>query len=286
MTLFCKKTTILLIILIMGWAEGVCKEKEMESIIESSILNLYERMMSDSISYKTMKKILSKFMTKEMKEKYERQTMVGDVDLLLQAQDWSEYGRKTLACRNLSGLWYEASYTYAPNQAPTRIVLLVDTCRQKTLIAYVAPYLSEEIDCIDHAFDFETAQCIDNQDVHTFVRTFYNAYTDLYSSMPVNLEKKAKELRNKYITKKLSREFKEAENEYRKDGVKNYDLLIDCTDFDVYWRSSLTISSLGKNMFEISYHINSQCEKRLYVYVKNVNGHYKIDKIVSLNYKD
>lgn len=66
----------------------------------------------ETCNLKEETELLQDFLTPEMQEKKGRLVQVTDSDPLLRAQDVSEYGRQSLACRHLEGSWYEVSYRW------------------------------------------------------------------------------------------------------------------------------------------------------------------------------
>lgn len=219
-----------------------------------SLLEFYKAIMSDNFNQQQEDSLLKKSATPELIEKYHRQGLANDVNMFLQAQDWTQNGRKSLKCKHLKDDWYEISYQPTPdNEETVYIAVLMKNDNDRPHIAYLRPVRQSEKDSIFMNFNFTPSDIVDNHDAETFITTFYRSYTDTYALMPKSLEDRLSELREKYCTSEFKFSFEKERQIMLSDGISNYDLLLNNTDFDVAWRPSLTISKIKNCVFEIVY---------------------------------
>lgn len=221
--------------------------------------------------------LLQDFLTPNMQRKRGRLALVTASDPLLRAQDVSEYGRLSLTCRHLEGLWYEISYRWDENDTVgTSIPLRIETdTRGKTRICYITPYWGGG-NHGDSLFNIAEQAVKDDYDAGTFVETFFKTYAYAYVKMSSSLKQDLKLLRQTYCTASMQRKYFSLSQQNMDEG-SHADPLIGCADFDAFWYSSLRVKPLGNNYFEMSYKTgaNGLCI-RVKVKVSEQNGKYRI----------
>lgn len=224
--------------------------------------------------------MLHDFLTLDMQEKKGRLVLVTGSDPLLRAQDVSECGRQSLACRHLEDSWYEVSYRWDKNDAiGMTIPIRIKTDEKgKTRICYVTPYWGGR-NYGDSLFDIAELTVEDGKDAETFVVTFFKTYAYTYVKMSSTLELELELLRQTYCTATMQRKNIALSQQYM-DDEDPVEPLIECADFDAFWYSSLRVKPLEKNCFEVSYNIDANGRSiHVIVMVSKQNGKYRISDL-------
>ncbi|MGM9709760.1 MAG: hypothetical protein ACI3ZB_09205 [Prevotella sp.] len=234
----------------------------------------------ETCNQKEENKLLQDCLTPEMQEKKGRLVQVTGSDPLLRAQDVSEYGRQSLACRHLDGSWYEVSYRWDESDTVgIKIPVRIKTdARGKTRICYVTPYWGGS-SYGDSLLDIAEQTVDDGKDAETFVATFFKTYAYNYVKMQPTLEQELGLLRQTYCTADMQGKYNALSQQYMDDGSP-VDPLIGCADFDAFWYSSLRVKPLGKNWFELSYNADANgWSIHVKVMVSEQNGKYRISDL-------
>ena len=234
----------------------------------------------ETCNQKEETELLQDFLTPEMQEKKGRLVQVTGSDPLLRAQDVSEYGRQSLACRHLEGSWYEVSYRWDESDTiGIKIPVRVQTdAKGKTRICYVTPYWGGS-SYGDSLLDIAEQTVDDGKDAETFVATFFKTYAYTYVKMPSTLEQELGLLRQTYCTADMQGKYNALSQQYMDDGSP-VDPLIGCADFDAFWYSSLRVKPLGKNWFELSYNADANgWSIHVKVMVSEQNGKCRISDL-------
>ena len=234
----------------------------------------------ETCNQKEENKLLQDFLTPEMQEKKGRLVQVTGSDPLLRAQDVSEYGRQSLACRHLEGSWYEVSYRWDESDTiGIKIPVRVQTdAKGKTRICYVTPYWGGS-SYGDSLLDIAEQTVDDGKDAETFVATFFKTYAYNYVKMQPTLEQELGLLRQTYCTTDMQGKYN-ALSQQDMDDASPVDPLIGCADFDAFWYSSLRVKPLGKNWFELSYNADANgWSIHVKVMVSEQNGKCRISDL-------
>ena len=234
----------------------------------------------ETCNQKEENKLLQDFLTPEMQEKKGRLVQVTGSDPLLRAQDVSDYGRQSLACRHLDGSWYEVSYRWDESDTVgIKIPVRIKTdAKGKTRICYVTPYWGGS-SYGDSLLDIAEQTVDDGKDAETFVATFFKTYAYNYVKMQPTLEQELGLLRQTYCTADMLGKYNALSQQYM-DDASPVDPLIGCADFDAFWYSSLRVKPLGKNWFEVSYNADANgWSIHVKVMVSEHNGKYRISDL-------
>ena len=234
----------------------------------------------ETCNQKEENKLLQDCLTPEMQEKKGRLVQVTGSDPLLRAQDVSEYGRQSLACRHLDGSWYEVSYRWDESDTVgIKIPVRIKTdAKGKTRICYVTPYWGGS-SYGDSLLDIAEQTVDDGKDAETFVATFFKTYAYNYVKMQPTLEQELGLLRQTYCTADMQGKYNALSQQYM-DDASPVDPLIGCADFDAFWYSSLRVKPLGKNWFELSYNADANgWSIHVKVMVSEQNGKYRISDL-------
>ena len=234
----------------------------------------------ETCNQKEENKLLQDFLTPEMQEKKGRLVQVTGSDPLLRAQDVSDYGRQSLACRHLDGSWYEVSYRWDESDTVgIKIPVRIKTdAKGKTRICYVTPYWGGS-SYGDSLLDIAEQTVDDGKDAETFVATFFKTYAYNYVKMQPTLEQELGLLRQTYCTADMQGKYNALSQQYM-DDASPVDPLIGCADFDAFWYSSLRVKPLGKNWFELSYNADANgWSIHVKVMVSKQNGKYRISDL-------
>ncbi len=231
----------------------------------------YKACMTDGID---MNNLYDKYLTKSMREKMHRLTQVTNSDILLRAQDFSDYGRESVSVKHLDWYWYEVSYQFSPTAKPERIPVRIDDALEDVRILYVVPEWGDT--AYGDSLLITDNVRIEDEDADTFIRTFYQKYTNLYIEMPETLQEDLQQLRQRHCTDNFLRFYNsiktELQIEYAQDA---YDAVIDNYDFDAFWRSSLKIENIAPLRYKVTY----APDNALIVTLKQTDGTYKIDSV-------
>lgn len=219
----------------------------------------------------------SEYLTKGMMEKCKRVSPIMDVNAIYRAQDYTDYALQTLSCRHLKGLWYEVSFQMHKQAEAVSIPVRMDGNSEEARICYVVPLWGDR-NYGDWLFRTYPEK-ITNKNPDSFVRTFYNQYTDLYVAMPDTLEQGLAHLRDMYCTTALNTEYDSLRQCYKGDGITTYDVLVGNSDFDAFWKPSLNVEKKDSLQYEISYKVDASWEQYVCVYLKECEGTYKIDSV-------
>ena len=234
----------------------------------------------ETCNQKEENRLLQDFLTPEMQEKKGRLVQVTGSDPLLRAQDVSDYGRQSLACRHLDGSWYEVSYRWDESDTVgIKIPVRIKTdAKGKTRICYVTPYWGGS-SYGDSLLDIAEQTVDDGKDAETFVATFFKTYAYNYVKMQPTLEQELRLLRQTYCTADMQGKYNALSRQYM-DDASPVDPLIGCADFDAFWYSSLRVIPLGKNWFEVSYNADANgWSIHVKVMVSEQNGKYRISDL-------
>ena len=234
----------------------------------------------ETCNQKEENRLLQDFLTPEMQEKKGRLVQVTGSDPLLRAQDVSDYGRQSLACRHLDGSWYEVSYRWDESDTVgIKIPVRIKTdAKGKTRICYVTPYWGGS-SYGDSLLDIAEQTVDDGKDAETFVATFFKTYAYNYVKMQPTLEQELRLLRQTYCTADMQGKYNALSQQYM-DDASPVDPLIGCADFDAFWYSSLRVKPLGKNWFELSYNADANgWSIHVKVMVSEQNGKYRISDL-------
>jgi hypothetical protein len=244
--------------------------------VEQRILSFYSLYMREMEDLMALEK---EYLTKNMRDKCIRVSSVNDINVFLRAQDYTDYALQTLSCRHLEGLWYEISYRFYEHSEIVRIPLRLDNLSREPRITYVVPLWGGQ-EYGDSLFQVTPVK-IEDDEPDSFLRTFYQVYTNLYVIMPDTLDIGLSHLREMYCTSDFKMQFDSLKQYYKEyDGILTYDALVDNSDFDAFWKSSLGVERKDSLQYQVSYKMDKSWEKSFLVYLKKEGGGYKIDRIV------
>lgn len=282
------RSVFILILLTIFMQNIHAQETVAEGSVEAQILNFYKSWLcAETVEQTAM--LEEKYMTPEMKRKKERIIGACGVDPFLRAQDYTEYTINSLQCTYLGGNWYRVSFQHEENSKRVNIPIrvLTDKKQEKMLIAYVVPEWGGEQYGDSLFLQNKSYKSVMDKstrhDAETFVKSFYQQYTNLYVRMESSMEQDLEELRTKFCTQALHEKFKEAADFNREDsGCGSYDLLVNNFDFDAFWVESLAIKPEGTNIFRISYRYKSNDSFVVSFQVKvcEEDGYYKIEDVL------
>lgn len=224
---------------------------------------------------------MEKYLTRRLIDKINRMRSVIGADPVIRAQDVNQTAFETLKVKPLGNNWYMVNYRWNMNdeKSNTSIPLKVSIADGRYMIDYITPewngsLYGDNLLCKNRPL----RPTIGGNTPLSMMETFYTAYTSLYSSMPEELGRQLKELRDVHLTSNALNQFEEAVNEYQLDGLRDYDLLIDNFDFDCLWLSSITYTLLTENSFQVSYKQGDLVRVIVLTLTKS-DGEYKIDNI-------
>lgn len=223
----------------------------------------------------TEKRLEEKYFTKRLIEKNRRMVSSTGADPVIRAQDFMESIIPSLDVEYLGDGWCMVSYIAGEK---IKIPLKVIRSNGQIMIDYITPVWNDDAygDSIlcDHLKTLE----IDFSNPLSFLKSFYDIYTLKYGSMPVDLTDQLAKLRAEYLTANALDQFEHAFTEQELDGWIGYDLLIDNFDFDCMQRSSVKITQLTDNTYQMSYTIDDSVYPINLKVVKKDNR-YWIDSI-------
>ncbi len=249
---------------------GTHEEVKPEDVVKE-LTAFYKAYMTDGTNKDSLQNI---YLTESMRAKMERLAQVTNADVLLRAQDYSEYGRESVSVKHLDWYWYEVSYQFAADQKVERIPVRISDAVDGVHIHYVVPAwggttFGDSLLTVDYVK-------VEEHDAEQFIQSFYHKYTNLYIEMLDNLDEELHLMRERYCTNEFKTFYDSIHNELLTEYAQNcYDAVIDNYDFDTFWRPSLKIEPVAPLQYKVSYSTNNE----FIVTLKNVDGFYKIDKI-------
>lgn len=217
-------------------------------------------------------------LTKGLVEKLNKVRTATDCDPIIRAQDTSDDVLETLTVKHLSGNWYMVSYTWGKGgefESTQNIPVRVARIDGQYMIDYITPVYYDSLYGDSLVCDNPVIPTINASEPLSFVKTFYDAYTLKYSSIPEGLAGQLAALRKEYLTDNALKQFEVAEKEAMIDGERGYDLLICDFDFENLWRPSIKVVPLNKDTYEVSYMKN----KTIKLKVIKQGQSYRIDSI-------
>lgn len=205
--------------------------------------------------------LCKKHLTDQLVEKVNRLINVTGADPIIRAQDTRLDAIETLNIKALSNDWYLVSYYWDRQNINTLIEIPIkainenNTCR----IIYITPSWNGS------QFGDQLLTCKDNEAIkikhdstNSFIKSFYNAYTNEYCKAPKDLINNLISLQDKYLTKIALIQYKNAKCENLMDGHAGYDILIDNYDYDIDWDKSLKFIKLEDMNYLITYKGNNK----------------------------
>lgn len=200
-----------------------------------------------------------------------------DMDYVTRAQDYTEYGLRSISCQPLAEGWYEVTYAWSEEdpleKIPVRVVWTDDGWR----INYISPYWAEEQ---DYAGLFDIApDTVDDSSASSLAQTFYSRYVGLYSLMDNGLEEQLEALRHAYTTERCCRLFYEVRQAVEGEMEDGFDIVIMGNDFDIHSYRSLEVVPIGATTFRVNYHEGEERFVTWQVSLACIDGHWKIDGI-------
>jgi hypothetical protein len=221
--------------------------------------------------------LLANSLTKSLIEKTRRMRTAIGADPIIRAQDFSQDMIGTLHVKHLEENWYMVSYVWGEKQTdiPVRVALIDG----RYMIDYITPEWNGSLYGDSLLCDESVSPAIIVSNSKALLETFYKAYVMKYCSMPENLQGRLEALRSKHLTANALEQFEEAANEFRMDGLVEYDLLINYFDFDRLWIPSIAYTSIDENNYKVSYTKWQNSVVNIYIKITKKDDVYMIDKI-------
>lgn len=228
--------------------------------------------------------LVRRCLTEALIAKVKRMTSATDADPIIRAQDFSQEAVRSLRVKHLDGNWYMVSYALpCGDEEFTYIPLRVIKLDGRYKIDYITPEWNNVMYGDSLLFKHHIHQSVDASTPLSFLKTFYEAYTMEYCSMPADLARRLKTLRAKYCTSSALAQFQAASIKNKIDCCPGYDLLIDYFDFDRLWIRSMTYTHLGKDIYQMHYTKWPNSVTTVTLRVIKQGGKYWIDKISCTN---
>lgn len=220
--------------------------------------------------------LMKKYLAKGLVEKVGRVSKSIDANPIIRAQDFSEDFAKTLSVSRLGDNWYMLNYMGdTPVHIPVRVALI----NGQYVIDYITPEWNGSLYGDSLLCEHPVYPAIDNSNPLAFLQTFYTAYALKYASMPENLAAQLASMRAEHFTSNALSQFKSASDNQILDGKPGYDLLIDDFDFDNLWRSSMKVTLLDDNTYQMSYAKWKTIHPAIVIKLIKQGGRYFIDGI-------
>jgi hypothetical protein len=261
-----------------------------ESIVEQEVIraikDFYMAYTSNIVSeISSNDSLVRKFLTKKLIKKIDRMRTATGSDPVIRAQDFSEDIVETLRFKHLAENWYMVSYDWIVDEKinHTDIPLRVVKMDGHYKIDYITPEWNGSLYGDSLLYDRPMSQEIDASTPMSLLKTFYKVYTNIYCSMPEDLNLQLALLREEYLTSNALAQFKEMADEYERDGYANYDLLVDYFDFDRLWLPYMQFIQLEGDSYQMRY---TRGETFCVIVFKIIrqNKEYRIDSIIKYFY--
>lgn len=252
-----------------------------DTIVEKDAINLIKEFYKVCLAEHPSRSLESVNikLTKGLIEKLDRIRTATGCDPIIRAQDVSDDVLETLTVKHLSGNWYMVSYTWGKGsefESTQNIPLRVAKIDGRYMIDYITPIWNGCLYGDSLLCDNPVIPAVNTSEPLSFLKTFYDAYTLKYGSMPEGLASQLASLRTEYLTADALKQFDTAAEEYLKDGEQGYDLLILDFDFDNLSRPSIKITPINEDTYQVSFAEN----KTLKIKVAKQRQEYRIDSII------
>ncbi len=219
--------------------------------------------------------------TPEAKAKLERVRAMTDLDPILRSQDIASGMEHTLKIRSLGQDWYQVSF--GEGEGYQAIPLRVKKVGTKYLIDFITPPWHETA-YGDRLLSnpFASVDRVDESSPMAFVLSFYKRYISAYLAMKPTLKEELKALRDRYCTPQTIQLYYDRLASTGEVESGYFDVLIDNTDFDPTWCSSLSVRpSSSSDLLEVLYNPSSNHRtlprKLLVRAIRLATGGYRLD---------
>ena len=252
-----------------------------DTIVEKDAINLIKEFYKVCLAEHPSRSLESVNikLTKGLIEKLDRVRTATGCDPIIRAQDVSDDVLETLTVKHLNGNWYMVSYTWGKGsefESTQNIPLRVAKIDGQYMIDYITPIWNGSLYGDSLLCDNPVIPAINTSEPLSFLKTFYDAYTLKYCSMPEGLASQLASLRTEYLTPNALKQFDEVEKkEFLEDNGHGYDLLILDFDFDNLSRPSIKITPINEDTYQVS----SAENKTLKIKVIKKGQEYRIDSI-------
>ena len=228
-----------------------------------------------------MDSLILAHVTPEAKAKLERVRAMTDLDPILRAQDIDSGAEHSLKIRSLGQDWYQVSF--GEGEGYQAIPLRLKKVGAKYLIDFITPPW-HETSYGDRllANPFASIDRVDESSPSAFVLSFYKRYISAYLAMKPSLKDELKTLRDRYCTPQTIQLYYDRLATTGEVESGYFDVLIDNTDFDPTWCSSLVVRpSATSDLLEVLYNPSSNDRtlprKLLVRAVRLSTGGYRLD---------
>ena len=228
-----------------------------------------------------MDSLILAHVTPEAKAKLERVRAMTDLDPILRAQDVDSGAEHSLKVRSLGHDWYQVSF--GEGEGYQAIPLRLKKVGAKYLIDFITPPWHETAygDRL-LANPFASIDRVDESSPSAFVLSFYKRYISAYLAMKPTLKEELKTLRDRYCTPQTIQLYYDRLATTGEVESGYFDVLIDNTDFDPTWCSSLVVRpSATSDLLEVLYNPSSNDRtlprKLLVRAVRLSTGGYRLD---------
>ena len=222
--------------------------------------------------------ILQVYFTDRLLSKIGRIKLATQSDPIIRAQDFSKSSISTLQVKHLNNNWYMVSYTQNFDNKQTQIPIRV-IHNKRIMIDYITPEWNNSLYGDSLFFEKPIPVTIDDSTPLSLLKTFYDAYTVEYCSMPSDLTSQLETLRKRYLTTNALTQFKSAIDINDMNYLSGYDLLIDYYDFDRLWIPSIKFIYLGNNTYQMQYTKWKNNRTTITLSVIKQDDKYKINNI-------
>lgn len=247
-----------------------------EREVANAILYFYKAYATDHTpAYEDA--LMTKYLTKEMIGKVARVGASTGADPIIRAQDISDDMVKSLSVNYLGDNWYMVNYKGDKQvNIPVRVVLIDG----RYMIDYITPPWNNSLYGDSLLCEHPVYPVVAHSNPLSFLKTFYEMYTLKYAAMPADLTDQLAGLRAEYLSPNALAQFKAASDEQKLDGLHGYDLLVDDFDFDNLWRSSIKVTPLEENTYQISYNKWRTIQPKITIKLVKQGEKYIVDSIV------
>lgn len=274
------KHILLISILLVNSAKLCACSDSIKLFYTTYLMNILEDNSKNEI-------LCKKYLTEELVEKVSRLINVTGADPIIRAQDTRLDAVETLNIKTLCNDWYLVSYYWDKENIDTLIEIPLKTTNENNTcrITYITPSWkgSQFGDQLLTSKDKETIE-IKHDSTNSFIKSFYNAYTDEYYKAPKDLLRNLILFHDKYLSKKALLQYKNAKKENQMDGYTDYDILIDNYDYDIDWNKNIRFIKLEDMNYLITYKGNNK-EHNIVISIIKEEKTFMINNIQVVNNK-
>ena len=211
---------------------------------EDFVRSFYEKYLSED---SRIRDSALQMLTPRLAAKARRLRAEMNVDPFTLTKEITPEMRKSLCVGESENGWFVASFTNCLEDTLLMETICIpvypEQIEGRWQLAYIATTWEEDLGKLISPLDAPKA--IDESSPTKFVETFYQNYATPFAAMDVDAPERARQLREKYLTKPLQRVFNDKAQAGEEPVINRYDWILGGYDFDRSAMESLSVTPLS-----------------------------------------